>query len=204
MNLKLKIMKTRFTIIAFICSISFINAQEIEKTIQKNQFNFLKNLDMNCSKHDYTIGYERKINDEISLGFNINYFESDKYNFYESYNYTFTNKVTAKNSSIGISFSLNYDWSKMIGLNTKKFDIYTGTSFGVSHSNYGTINESYTEKVPTISFAKSNGNNYFIGAKVGARYWITKNIGLSAELDRSFYTTNINPTKFNVGMNFKF
>jgi hypothetical protein len=204
MNLKLKIMKTRFTIIAFICSISFINAQEIEKPIQKNQFNFLKNLDMDSSKHDYTIGYERKINDEISLGFNINYFESDKYNFYESYNYTFTNKVTAKNSSIGISFSLNYDWSKMIGLNTKKFDIYTGTSFGVSNSKFGYSYTNETEGIKSNLFSTESGNRFFIGAKVGARYWITKNIGLSAELDRSFYTTNINPTKFNVGMNFKF
>ena len=185
------------------------NAQETEP-IQKNQFNFYRNMrndfkEYNFTKHDYTIGYERKINSEVSIGLNLNYFESDPYYFDETYNGAFTNRVNTKNSSFGASISFNYDWSKILGLNTDKFDIYTGTNIGLSYLNYSGIFESTSNENVSIRLYENSVTKHFIGGKIGARYWITKNIGVSAELDRGFYVNfNQNDTKLNLGVNFKF
>ena len=183
------------------------NAQETEP-IQKNQFNFYRNIrndfyDHNATKYDYTIGYERKINSELSIGFNINYYESVPYYFNETYDGVFAKRVTSKNSSFGASISFNYDWSKLIGLNTNKFDIYTGTNIGMSALNYSDINKSISNENISVKLNENSGNEFFLGGKIGARYWITKNIGVSTELDKGFYD-NLNDIKLNVGVNFKF
>lgn len=202
-------MKTQFTILAFIFGFTLVNAQETENPIQKNQFNFSKNFraslldEYGTSKNDYTFGYQRNINEDVSIGLNLNY-NSIKGQSYHQYNDVLYVSNESNIKSIGAAFTFNYDWSRIIGMNTKKFDVYTGTSIGVS-----VLDRSSLERSPTNGFvtgiSKYTTNEYFIGGQLGARYWITKNIGVSAEINKSFYNPNTQQdAKLNFGLNYKF
>lgn len=212
-------MKTKLLLFAMTFCFVHVNAQETEEPVQKNQFNFYRNFredfsrnknNSDITKIDYTFGYERKINKEVSIGINLNYFESNPYLFNETKNGVVTNTSNLNDSSIGLNVSLNYDWSKMLGLNTNKFDIYTGTNFGASHfKSYNTFITYYDENVEEKIY-QNNNTKFFIGGKLGFRYWITKSIGVTTELDQGFYSSKgfyaepKQKSKLNIGLNYKF
>ena len=205
-------MKKLLFITMSLLTVNLTIAQE-EKPILKNQFN-LKNatffkqiVNGNTSGStalDLTLEYERRINTEISYGASINYYQSKRFLTSDTFNGVITNQDTNRNSAFGFSLNVKYDWSKLIGLNTEKIDLFTGTSLGVSNSEYLIYSTTQSGNDITTKTTTLSGNNYFIGTSLGARYWFTKNIGISAELDRSFYKENENLTKLNLGVNFKF
>jgi hypothetical protein len=202
-------MKIQLTILAFILGFTMVNAQETENPIQKNQFNFSKNFKPFRTNYDgvemknYTFGYQRNINEDLSLGINLN-FDSSKGIAYEKYNDNIYQSNQLNYQSKGISFNFNYDWSRIIGMNTKKFDLYTGTSVGVSVIDNYLLERSPTNGLPT-GFSKYTSNEYFIGGHLGFRYWITKNIGISTELNKSFYDSRRDQTaSLSLGLNYKF
>lgn len=200
-------MKTQFTILAFIFGLTLTNAQESEKPIQKNQFNFMKNFSQFDSyekeKNNFTIGYQRNINEDVSIGINLN-FDRTKGRWGEQYNNTLYFSDLVNMQSKGISFNFNYDWSRIIGMNTKKFDLYTGTSIGVSVLDKYSLERSTTNGA-LIGFSKYTTNEYFLGAHLGFRYWVTKNIGVSTEINKSFYNSNLQQSaNLSLGLNYKF
>lgn len=181
-------MKKQILLLTMFSCFAISNAQE-SIPIQKNQFNFYRNISEKHIKDDYTIGYERKLNNEVSIGLNLNYSFSDNYS-----------TILEKNKSMGASISFNYDWSKIIGLNTDKFDIYTGANLGVSKVKYNYMSNYYP-----LNIVQYSSEEFIMGGKLGARYWITKNIGVTVELDNSFFDIyKEKTTKINLGFNFKF
>ncbi len=197
-------MKKTLTLLVLILGLASANAQEQPK-FQKNQFNIqngYNSLD-ETPKINATFGYERWLNSEVSIGLNLNYFQSKNYDTYIPNNYG--NFPSTNDKSIGISVSLNYDWSKMIGLDTTKFDLYTGVSLGRSRIIYKDFYEYSSGGINSIKSSETTSDELFVGGKIGARYWFTKNIGVNLELDQSFETLkDDNVPKLNLGVNFKF
>ena len=197
-------MKKTLTILVLILGLVSANAQEQPK-FQKNQFNLqngYNSLD-ETPKINATFGYERWLNSDVSIGLNFNYFQSKDYTYYLPYNYSFNPRTNDK--SIGLSVSLNYDWSRMIGIDTTKFDLYTGVSLGRSRIFYTNFYEYTNEGVTVIKSDEMDEDEFILGGKIGARYWFTKNIGVNLELDQSFKTLKDDDLpKLNLGVNFKF
>lgn len=197
-------MKKTITLFVLILGLVSANAQEQSK-FQKNQFNIQRGFNSvdETPRIDATVGYERWFNSEVSIGINFNYFQSRDYTYYLPGNSSYY--PTTNDKSVGISVSLNYDWSKMIGIDTSKFDLYTGVSLGRSRIFYTGFYESTNEGFSVIQSNALDRDELLLGGKIGARYWITKNIGINLELDNTFETfEDENVPKLNLGVNFKF
>lgn len=185
-----------------------IEAQETNPTFEKNQFSTQYNLqnfyrDNFEFTNDFTFSYQRNLTPEVAVGVSLNY-NQIKGSTYTTINDDIFYSGTRKFASKGIAFTFNYDWSKFIGLNPTKFDLYTGTSLGVSVLDNYTLERSPLNGQP-MGWSKYSNNQYFLGSHVGFRYWITKNLGISTEINNSFYNPfHQKETKFNVGLNYKF
>lgn len=201
-------MKKLFIIAVSIFAFQFSNAQEEAPTFEKNQFSVQYNLH-NFTKddfkfsNDFTFGYQRNLTSEVSVGVNLNYNQiKGRAMEINNNNYFISNEENFR--SLGLAFTFNYDWSKIIGLNTQKFDLYTGASLGVSLLDNYSLERSPLNGQP-MGWSKYSNNEYFLGSHVGFRYWITKNVGISTEINNSFYNSfHQKETKFNVGLNYKF
>lgn len=196
-------MKKTLTLFVLILGLVSANAQE-QPTFQKNQFNILHSFQPDSYRNlDFTFGYERWFNNEVSIGINFNYYQGKDYpKFIPEYNVT---RPRTYDQSLGLSLSINYDWSKMMGLDTSKFDFYTGVSWGRSRMNYTNLYQITSDGITTLRADDDVKDVLIFGGKIGARYWITKNIGVNLEIDKSFETIdNDNLTRLNLGVNFKF
>lgn len=176
-------MKNKLALLLIILSSTFMIAQEKKEDKKKFYFNTgtqLYNFGSVKTNTNFYFGLEYKLNETNSIAVNFNYFENDNFNFNNQYLY--------KTESAGIKFQYNHDWSKLLGINNDKFDIYTGVNFGIGNNKYTNIAESteYSRKDELISS---------IGTQIGVRYFITKKIGINLEL---------NSNKINTGLTYKF
>jgi hypothetical protein len=180
-------MKKTITILAVISSLSFVNAQEIKK--KKIYFNtgigLTDSRDFNWSKNFY-IGAEYKFTDTESMAVS---FENSELNYL-----TFSNEKYYSEKFTGLQFQFNHDWSKLLGINHEKIDIYTGVNFGVgriikSDYQYSNGNVLLGHRDTYISF----------GSQIGARYFIAKNLGINTEINYSRGFTQIK-----TGLSYKF
>ena len=203
-------MKTNCLLIAVFC-FGTAFAQENEKKYFKNSFSLSSDYfstllrendnlspmrDQLNKKTYFLLAYERRFHQDASYGIQ---FLGSKHNVNITDGSGNSNTLDANNLGIGIS--VNYDWSRMLGLNSSKFDIITGlgTSFSI-HNNL----EGY----------HSNSNDYDASFDLGYRlrinYWFTERIGVGAEMNGSFlYGNNSNVAKgFSVpkfiGLNYRF
>jgi hypothetical protein len=180
-------MKNTITILAVISSLSFVNAQEIKK--KKFYFNtgigLTDSRDFNWSKNFY-IGAEYKFTDTESMAVN---FENAELNYL-----TFSNEKYYSEKFTGLQFQFNHDWSKLLGINHEKFDIYTGVNFGVGRI----IKSDYVYSNGNVLLG--HGDTYIsFGSQIGARYFISKSIGINTEINYSRGFTQIK-----TGLSYKF
>lgn len=156
-------------------SISNLNAQGSEPT---KKFNF--NLGTTFfdtfleSKNIYA-GFDYKITESASVGLMFNHANFDK-----SFN---------KYSRNEILITLNQDWSGILGVNTNKFDIYTGINMGNVYYNFENTNTDYSQK----------NEGFDIGGQVGIRYFVYKNFGLNTEI-----YSNLGKGGIRTGITYKF
>lgn len=171
-------MKKILLITISIFTFQFSNAQEVE-TPKKNQFLF--NIGTQFSEFDALeknktiyLGAEYKFKNDLSLGLKYTY--SDL-----SYSHKGASVLGApKSNSFQIQF--NNDWSEKIGLNTDKFDVYTGVSLGLNFYHYN----SFTFPNGKTESGWSN-TEYLAGGQIGLRYFITKRLGVHTELNLNNY-----------------
>lgn len=171
-------MKKPLLIALSIISFQFANAQEEEKS---NPFNLnigTTVFDGDPYEFNGNLGLEYKFKDESSIGFNFMYREKTDY-------------MDFNPKDMGVNFTFNHDWSEKLGLNTKKWDLYTGFNFSITRRETILQYVNSTEGVLTHHIEKNNSMEYTVGGQLGARYFITKNIGINAELNRSFDTSGI-------------
>ncbi|RXR16332.1 hypothetical protein EQG63_11990 [Flavobacterium amnicola] len=182
-------MKKLFIITVSVLAVQFSNAQE-EAPIKKNQFlvnagTQFTNFDALEKNKNIYMGVEYKFKNDLSLGLKYTY--SDL-----SYSHKGAGVVGApKLNSFQLQF--NNDWSEKIGLNTEKFDVYTGVNVGLDFFS------SKDFVFPSGGIAKGWTNTeYLAGGQIGFRYFITKRIGVQTELN-----FNTNKTYLSTGLTFK-
>jgi opacity protein-like surface antigen len=165
-------MKKLLFIMMPIVSIQIVSAQEKE-SFKRFYINGGTNLSVfnpdNKLNNGY-LGFEYKFLDESSIGLNLSY-TNLTYNTSSGYSLGDPKKF-------GFQFQFNHDWSKNIGLNTNKFDVYTGLGLGLSFF------ESKNFKINDQSYGGSD-TNFNFGGQMGLRYFITKSIGINTELNFS-------------------
>lgn len=163
-------MRKILLITVFICTSAAI-AQKNDSAEKKFQVNIGGSL-LDAKIKNFYVGADYKVSDEMSIGLNYSRSETMYANRYSTEDHNF------------FQFQTNMDWAKKIGLNTKKFDLYTGFNFAVvsftqTGSNFnGRLEKDYIDS--DISF----------GGQVGVRYFITKNIGLNFELNAGMLHNN--------------
>lgn len=173
-------------------SFQFATAQDKEK--ENNSFKrFYLNAGMQFTSFDFIeknksfyIGGEYKLTDNESIALNLNYYDRG---------YNVTNQYNVGNpKSIGFQIQFNHDWSKLIGLNNDKFDVYTGVGLGIEY----TKSKDFTYPDGAVIKGRSTGEFNF-GGQIGLRYFITKNIGISTELNM-----NVNESHLKTGVTYRF
>lgn len=182
-------MKKLFLITVSVFAVQFSNAQE-ETPTKKNHFlinagtQFTDFDALEKNKNIY-LGAEYKFKNDLSLGLKYTY--SDL-----SYSHKGASFVGApKLNSFQLQF--NNDWSEKIGLNTDKFDLYTGVNVGLDFFS----SKDFT--FPSGGIAEGRTNTEFLaGGQIGFRYFITKKIGVQTELN-----LNNNKNYITTGLTFK-
>ena len=107
---------------------------------------------------------------------------------------TFSNEKYYSEKFTGLQFQFNHDWSKLLGINHEKFDIYTGVNFGVGRI----IKSDYVYSNGNVLLG--HGDTYIsFGSQIGARYFISKSIGINTEINYSRGFTQIK-----TGLSYKF
>ncbi|WP_310556497.1 outer membrane beta-barrel protein [Flavobacterium sp.] len=165
-----KLLITTVTLIG----IQFANAQE-ENTPEKNNFkrfyinagSNIINSDSDFNLNNGYLGLEYKFKDESSIGLNLKYS-----------NLTDENEPTRTIGNpklFGFQFQFNHDWSEKLGLDTTKFDMYTGLGLGLNF--YDSKQIVYNGYLYGGSETKLS-----LGGQLGMRYFITKRIGINTEL----------------------
>ena len=153
-------------------------AQDKDAHAQKFQINFGSDSFRNL-KNSY-FGFDYKIDDEVSIGLNASWSGSLNNLYSNGYN----------DRGAIFSFHTNFDWAKKIGLNTNKFDIYTG--FNTGRATVWSTAYNTSEKISNSAFT--------VGGQFGLRYFFTKNIGINAEINGG--VINNNPIR--AGLSIKF
>ncbi|MFT3796100.1 outer membrane beta-barrel protein [Flavobacterium sp.] len=112
------------------------------------------------------LGFEYQFKNESSVGISFSYRESkDVNNFY-----------TPDLTNYGFQLQFNHDWSRLIGLNTNKFDLYTGLNFGLTRQEVKQGNA-------LVSIYEDGSNFFTAGGQLGARYFFYKGLGVNVELN---------------------
>lgn len=183
--------KLLYLSVAFI-SFQFVNAQDKEKINSTKKFYL--NTGMQFESFDYLkknknfyVGGEYKLSDTESIALNLNYFDKG----YENVGYS---SILGNPKSFGFQFQFNHDWSKLIGLNNDKFDLYTGVNLGLAFTKYNDY--TYPNGVTIKSY---NDTELNAGGQIGFRYFFTKNLGISTELN-----LNQSNTHLKTGLTYKF
>lgn len=169
-------MKKLFFITLTAITFQFASAQEKEEN-QFKRFYVNTGVSSNSVLFDtsiaYNAGLEYKFKDETSIGVNFLHREYGK-NYY------------GKPTDTGINFTFNYDWSEKLGLNTSKFDLYTGVNLGITSSKrpylytLGAENSGvYLQEQRSTTYTDKD-----LGGQIGIRYFFTKNIGLNVEANQ--------------------
>ena len=182
-------MKKLFFITVSVFAFQLSNAQE-ETPIKKSHFlinagtQFTDFDALEKNKNIY-LGVEYKFKNDLSLGLKYTY--SDL-----SYSHKGVGFVGApKLNSFQLQF--NNDWSEKIGLNTDKFDLYTGVNVGLDF--FSTKDFTF----PSGGIAKGWTNTeYLAGGQIGFRYFVTKRIGIHSEIN-----LNTNKSYISTGLTFK-
>jgi hypothetical protein len=177
--------------LAFI-SFQFVNAQDKEKINSNKKFYLntgiqFESLDYLKRNKNFYIGGEYKLNDTESIALNLNYFDM-------GYENAGGSSLLGNPKSFGFQFQFNHDWSKLIGLNNDKFDLYTGVGLGLAFTKVN--NYIYPNGITSKEFSETELN---MGGQIGLRYFVTKNIGVSTELN-----FNLDNTHLKTGLTYKF
>lgn len=165
-------MKKLFLLTATLITLQLANAQETDKP-KKSHFLFnagtqFTDFDALEKNKNLYLGVEYKFKNDLSIGLKYTY--SDL-----SYAHGAVRVLGApKENSFQLQF--NNDWSEKIGLNTEKFDVYTGISVGYSilRSNEIILN-------PGMIYPSSDRRDFFTGGQIGFRYFFTKRLGFQTE-----------------------
>lgn len=177
-------MKKIVLLILAILSFQITSAQEKQK--ENNSFKrFYLNAGMQFTSFDFIeknknfyLGGEYKLNDTESIGLVLNYYD-------KSYN-TGGSFTLGNPKTFGFQFQFNHDWSKLIGLNNDKFDLYTGVGVGLAFSE----SSEYIYLGGELINSTSN-TDFNLGGQIGLRYFITKNIGISTELNMNLNESHL-------------
>jgi|GEM_PF-7102965 len=159
------------------------------------------------------VGFEYRLKDDSSIGINLAYKESPGQitsnafggqtisNGYGGHNYAF-------------QFQFNHDWSRAIGLNTDKFDVYTGLNLGMTfqQAEFPQFSGPFNPPFGPSNTQTVNNTSIDLGGQFGIRYFVYKNIGIHLEVNtnRSIsgdrYDLGIDPRKveFRTGLTYKF
>lgn len=190
-------MKKLFFITVSVFAFQFSNAQEAAP-IKKNQFLInagtqFSNFDALEKNKNIYLGVEYKFKNDLSLGLKYTY--SDL-----SFNHKNARTIGApKLSSFQLQF--NNDWSEKIGLNTDKFDVYTGVSFGLSTF---TNNKAFLYQTNEIIDDNLSLTEFVAGGQIGFRYFITKRIGVQTELNFNTNKNYIDTNRISIGAGLTF
>jgi hypothetical protein len=152
--------------------------------------------DYNLTTNGY-VGLAYKLKDESSVGLNLFYKNAGRQ----------TGFVSGNGTNYGFQLQFNHDWAEKLGMNTDKFDVYTGLNLGMTFQNIDAplyVNPYATTKITNTS--------YDFGGQLGIRYFIFKNIGihLEANTNRAFggnrleLTSNPRKVEIRTGLTFKF
>jgi hypothetical protein len=166
----------------------------------------------NDRKNAY-VGFEYRLKGESSIGLNLGYKESPSQVVSNSFGgQTISNGYGGHNYAFQLQF--NHDWSSTIGLNSDKFDIYTGLNLGMTFQQaeyqqfFGPFNPPFgAGNTQTI-----NNTSVDMGGQFGIRYFVYKNIGINLEVNanRSVsgdrFDLGIDPRRieFRTGLTYKF
>lgn len=203
-------MKTNYLLIAMFCFATTF-AQDGEKDFFKNSFSlstdyfstllrgssgFSPTVDQLNKKTYFLLTYERRFHPDASYGVHL-LGSKKQINFADG----FGSNNTSDANNFGVGISINYDWSRMLGLNPSKFDIITG--LGASFSIYNHLDDHY------------QSHNYYnasidLGYRLRVNYWFTERFGIGVEMNGSFLYGNydnavngISVPKF-IGLNYRF
>lgn len=110
------------------------------------------------------LGFEYQFKNESSLGISLSYRDSKNVANYFSPDLT----------NYGFQLQFNHDWSSLIGLNTDKFDLYTGLNFGSTH-------QEVKQGDALVKVFDTSYNFFTAGGQLGARYFFYKGLGVNVE-----------------------
>lgn len=175
-------MKKLFLITVTALACQFAKAQETE-SLKKNHFLWnvgtqFTDFDALEKNKNLNLGAEYKFKNDLSIGLKYTY--SDL-----SFQHKGTGTLGApKLNSFQLQF--NNDWSDKIGLNTEKFDVYTGVTVGLNFFSYKSITP-----VTGTNYSARTNTEYITGGQIGFRYYFTKNLAIHTELNLNNYNNSI-------------
>ena len=137
--------------------------------------------DYHLTKNGYA-GLEYRLKSESSIGLNLFYKEVPHKNGYSA-NF---------GKNYGFQLQFNHDWSKEIGLDTSKFDVYTGLNIGM------TFQEAQARNMFGPGRSNFNNTSIDVGGQFGIRYFVFKNIGIHLEANTN---KAVNGNRFELGPN---
>lgn len=173
---------------AFVLSVGMAHAQTDETPNKFKHFYVNAGADFtdyNLTKNAY-LGLEYRLKDESSLGVNLFYKDvpyDSGYSVYFGTNY-------------GFQLQANHDWSSSLGLNTDKFDVYTGLNAGMTFQNLEQRNVFFGNQFGPRNDVKNTSIN--VGGQLGIRYFIFKNIGIHLEANTN---QRVSGDRFDLGPN---
>jgi hypothetical protein len=173
-------MKKQLLFLTMIFVATILNAQDKPLEEQKFQINAGFNVVEPNNMNNLYLGFDYKIDNELSVGIN----------FSRNLDYSYSLFGLSKISNFGGELQTNFDWAKKLGMNTNKWDVYTGFNIGiVSQKNfYNYYSQNYRY------------NDLRLGGQIGVRYFVTKNWGVNVELNSG----NIFNTPIRGGITYKF
>lgn len=198
-------MRTNYLFILLFLTLG-IMAQNNENEIPKNNFSFssdyfstlLRNdsgiipfIDQLNKKSYFIVSYERRFHQDASYGIHL-------MGSFKKLDFDDNSTVNANNMGVGIS--INYDWSRMLGLNTTRFDIITGLGTSINYYN-------------DLTFIDSNNPYTFsldLGYRIRLNYWFKNNFGVGVEMNNflKYGIYHNSPGGFNVpkfiSLNYRF
>lgn len=172
------------------CALSFAQQTEPAKVDYKR---FYVNAGADFTDYQLTrnfyAGLEYKLRDESSVGLNLFYKDVP---FEQGYS-------VAYGTNYGFQLQANHDWAASVGLDTGKFDFYTGLNADVNFQESQAPGFGF----PFAPFAPQqtatvNHTAFTVGGQLGLRYFFYKNLGVHVEANAN---RAVSGTRLDLGPN---
>lgn len=155
--------------------------------------------DLQNNKKNVYVGFEYRLKDDSSIGLTLGYKEAPDQVTSNAFGGQTTTSAQFGGHNLAFQLQFNHDWSRVLGIDTDKFDIYTGLNIGMTfqQAEYRQFLGPFAPPFGASNVQTVNNTSVDLGGQLGIRYFVYKNIGIHLEANTN---SSVTGDRYNIGV----